>query len=91
MSAQALTEPGDNAPAWKIGTLLKGALDSLVPAFWRLVYIDSPATDRDALLRDAVRRRMVADIAHLDAGASWPDRACWAPLGPGSVRASRTA
>ena len=47
MSAQALTEPGDNAPAWKIGTLLKGALDSLVPAFWRLVYIDSPATDRD--------------------------------------------
>lgn len=30
--------------------------------------------------------QMVADIAHLDAGASWPDRDHWAPLGPGSAR-----
>lgn len=30
--------------------------------------------------------QMVADIAELDAGRSWPDRLTWAPLGPGSAR-----
>ena len=30
--------------------------------------------------------QIAADIAHLDAGSAWPDRATWAPLGPGSAR-----
>lgn len=30
--------------------------------------------------------QMVADMAHLDIGRSWPDRDTWAPLGPGSAR-----
>ena len=30
--------------------------------------------------------QMVADVAHLQAGASWPDRTTWAPWGPGSAR-----
>lgn len=30
--------------------------------------------------------QVVADLAHLSAGRSWPDRSSWAPLGPGSAR-----
>lgn len=30
--------------------------------------------------------QMVADMAHLSIGLSWPDRDTWAPLGPGSAR-----
>lgn len=30
--------------------------------------------------------QIVADMAHLQAGRSWPDRDTWAPLGPGSAR-----
>lgn len=30
--------------------------------------------------------QIVADLAHLAAGAGWPDRLSWAPVGPGSAR-----
>jgi hypothetical protein len=30
--------------------------------------------------------QIVADMAHLEAGRSWPDRDTWAPVGPGSAR-----
>lgn len=30
--------------------------------------------------------QIVADVAHLAAGVQWPDRASWAPVGPGSAR-----
>lgn len=30
--------------------------------------------------------QIVADLAHLSVGSSWPDRDVWAPVGPGSAR-----
>lgn len=30
--------------------------------------------------------QVVADLAHLPMGTGWPDRATWAPVGPGSAR-----
>lgn len=54
-------------------------LDSSMASTWaRLTQLDG--------LGSFLAGQMVADLAHLSVGSSWPDRATWAPLGPGSKR-----
>lgn len=41
---------------------------------------------RMEMLGSFLAGQIVADLAHLGAGACWPDRVSWAPIGPGSAR-----
>jgi hypothetical protein len=54
-------------------------LDRTMSSTWaRLLQLDG--------LGSFLAGQMVADLAHLSLGSSWPDRTTWAPLGPGSKR-----